>query len=277
MEYTLEELMPVVAKLSRKYTSGESTSVTYERANSLMEAALYCIGECEDEYALAGEHILSAEEAYGLGYQRIVERVKRTRESYNDMIVHFNAYGNENYHDTVTRALPGFFLYYDARFEPGENVITMDYPTLIPIRDVSGIRAIEKYVAYIRLEQKFMEVFPEEYVREILRRFHKSYEKLFCNICSILLRNILGCILIGMGTEPIAERETEYERLKQVVSRYSKEQLKAVLETMICRMVREKWGDDKELEEYLNADIADFVAELMTTARNDSLPKVIVL
>ena len=75
------------------------------------------------------------------------------------MIVHFCAYGNENYCDTVTKALPGFFLYYDARFEPQKNVITLDYPMLQPVGDASGIRAIEKYVAYIGLEQKFMGTF----------------------------------------------------------------------------------------------------------------------
>ena len=75
------------------------------------------------------------------------------------MIVHFCAYGNENYCDTVTKALPVFFLYYDARFEPQKNVITLDYPMLQPVGDASGIRAIEKYVAYIGLEQKFMGTF----------------------------------------------------------------------------------------------------------------------
>ena len=54
MEYELEELFPVVAELARKYTSGESTSITYERANHLMEAVLYCIHQCGSEYALAG-------------------------------------------------------------------------------------------------------------------------------------------------------------------------------------------------------------------------------
>lgn len=162
------------------------------------------------------------------------------------MIVHFCAYGNENYCDTVTKALPGFFLYYDARFEPQKNVITLDYPMLQPVGDASGIRAIEKYVAYIGLEQKFMGTFPEEYVSDILRKFHKSYEKLFCNVCSILLRHILGRMLAGTETGSL-----EYERLKEIVNRYSKEQLKA--------------------------DTADFAAELVTAAESDSLCNVVVL
>lgn len=43
--YEMEELLPLVAKLAAKYTSGESTSVTYEAAGQLMEAVCYCIRE----------------------------------------------------------------------------------------------------------------------------------------------------------------------------------------------------------------------------------------
>lgn len=275
MEYTLEQLIPVVAMLFRKFTSGESTSVTYERANSLLEAVLYCIGECESGNAPAVKNGISAEAAYHMGYEMVVERVKQTRVKYNDMIVHFDAYGNENYYDTVTKALPGFFLYYNVRFAPQENLITMDYPTLLPVEDKSGIRAIEKYVAYISLEQKFLGSFPTGYVKEVLRKFHKSYQKLFCNLCRILLRNMLGHMLIGMGTEQ-EEGETEYEMLKQVVSRYSGKQLETVLEAVLCRSVREKWKNDIELEEYLKADMADFATELVTAVENDSLKKVVV-
>ena len=40
MDYTMEELIPVVAGLAGKFTSKESTSITYERANQLMEAVI---------------------------------------------------------------------------------------------------------------------------------------------------------------------------------------------------------------------------------------------
>ena len=44
MDYTMEELLPVVGKLMEKYTSLSSTSVTYETAQQLMGAVLYCLG-----------------------------------------------------------------------------------------------------------------------------------------------------------------------------------------------------------------------------------------
>ena len=50
MNYSVEELMPVFEKLAEKYAGYESTSITYEKAEQLMEAVIYCI--CEGEQAV---------------------------------------------------------------------------------------------------------------------------------------------------------------------------------------------------------------------------------
>ena len=42
MDYEMEELVPIVGKLAEKYTANESTSITYEKAEQLMGAVLYC-------------------------------------------------------------------------------------------------------------------------------------------------------------------------------------------------------------------------------------------
>ena len=41
MDYKIEQLLPLAAELADRYTSKESTSVTYETAGALMEDA-YC-------------------------------------------------------------------------------------------------------------------------------------------------------------------------------------------------------------------------------------------
>ncbi len=45
VNYEMEELVPIVGKLAEKYTAFESTSVSYEKAEQLMGAVLYCIHE----------------------------------------------------------------------------------------------------------------------------------------------------------------------------------------------------------------------------------------
>ncbi len=195
MKYEMEELLPIVAALAEQYTSKESTSVSYEQANRLMEAVLYCIDQCSEVGQLASNRGLTAREAYEWGYEFVVQKVKRTQEIYNGMIIDFCAYGNDNYRKTVERAIPGFFQYYDAKFAPRETIITMDYPTICPIADETGINAVAKYVEYISCEQRFLEALPQEYVCDILFRFQTDYGKQFYNICQIIIRHILGICL----------------------------------------------------------------------------------
>lgn len=274
--YSLEDLLPIVAKLTRKYTSAESTSITYERANQLMEAVLYCIKECERGNILVGKDGIFASEAYQLGYKKVLEKVKRAKENYNEMVLNFCSYGNENYYDTVIKALPAFFRYYDICFAPQENIITMDYPTLRQIQYMSGIDAIDKYIQYICLEQKFMQAFPEKYVCDIFMRFQEDYKKQFYNLCSILLRHVLGCAMIRkkLGTET---HEEDYVKLEQIVCIYSKEQLKTVLGRLLEHMLFEKWEMTLEIEDYLKADISNFASDLIMAVENNCLKKIVVL
>ena len=94
--YEMEELVPIVAALSEKYTSKESTSVSYETARQLMEAVIYCIKECAPDQTLVSSQRLSAAEAYKYGYEALIEKVKRTQAAYNEMIVDFYGDGNQN-------------------------------------------------------------------------------------------------------------------------------------------------------------------------------------
>lgn len=60
MNYTMEELVPIVGKLAEKYTTYESTSIAHEKAGQLMEAVLYCIRELEqdgDNFAISTDRI----------------------------------------------------------------------------------------------------------------------------------------------------------------------------------------------------------------------------
>lgn len=63
-DYDMAELLPVAAWLTDKYTSRESSSVTYETAAVLMEAVCYCIQEC---FSGNPYGVTSPEKAWGPG------------------------------------------------------------------------------------------------------------------------------------------------------------------------------------------------------------------
>lgn len=78
MIYEMEELVPIVGKLAEKYTSLESSSITYERAEQLMGAVLYCIHELEayTDNALISNKILPAQKAYEMGRTYVKEKTE---------------------------------------------------------------------------------------------------------------------------------------------------------------------------------------------------------
>lgn len=187
--YSMEELIPIVGELAEKFTSKESSSITYERARQLMEAVIYCIAHLEEgNMSLMIKGMPSAKDAYAIGYDAVMRKVAETRQKYNKLMTVFDHYGNQNYRDTVKKALPGFFLYYDVRFAPTENIITMDYPIFGLDMTLEGIDMIAQYIDAILKEQCFLMQFPRNDVIEKLRSFHRGYEKEYFNLKEILTR-----------------------------------------------------------------------------------------
>lgn len=185
--YEVEDLIPIVGKLTEEFTAKESSSVTYERARQFMEAVIYCMAHLEtgnNSITTVGK--LPAIYAYQLGRDAVIEKVRKTQEKYNELMGFFDHYDNRNYRETVEKALPAFFLYYDVKFAPMENIITMDYPILGLDMTLEGIDMIAQYIDAIREEQRYLLQFPKNYVISLLRTFHPRYENEYFNIKEIV-------------------------------------------------------------------------------------------
>lgn len=188
MDYKMEELVPIVAGLAEKYTANESTSITYEKAEQLMGAVLYCIHKAEQDERntlISGEGV-PARQMYERGLLLAEEKVKMALELYNEMIPGFNSYGNRCLHDTFIKGMPEFFKWYDIRFDPQNTILTLDYPVRKDLSKYMGIDRIYEYILCIRKEQEYLSSFSDDYVREALRGYHSEYEELVENICEIV-------------------------------------------------------------------------------------------
>lgn len=286
--YEMEELLPLLAVLTRMFTSGESGSVSYERARHLMEGILYTLRIYEKEGSLVGGRKPDASEAWRIGQELLARMVQETQEKYRLVCEHFQAYGNRNLQDTFVMALPGFFRLYDRKFAPQETIITMDYPVLSYASGLTGILAIDQYLDAIAAEQNFLQRFPEEYVKGILMRFQKDYQSQFFNLGRIVLRHLLGCMLIEkrLGETSVEE---DYIALRELVEQNTEEELRQQLLFLIRSLDRKSEKAEERLEEkaepdtwkhtwtYLSCDVGDFVTELKMGAANGCLERIVVL
>ena len=191
MNYKMEELVPIVAMLAERYTAHESTSITYEKAEQLMGAVLYCIHEAQQCGENSFEPMVSTEsipagQMYETGIKLVEEKVKKALNLYNEMLPVFNSYGNRCLYDTFVKGLPEFFKWYDIRFNPQDAVVTLDYPVRKDISKYVGIDKIYEYIMCIREEQDFLHTFSDDYVRDVLCGYNNEYEDMIENICEIV-------------------------------------------------------------------------------------------
>lgn len=240
MNYEMEELIPIVAKLANRYNAGESTSMPYEKAEQLMEAVLYCIREgekCQRNGIVSGEGI-SAQQAYDAGLMRVEEKVKKALELYNELLPEFVYYGNRCLYDTFAKGIPEFFKWYDIYFEPQNAILTLDYPVLKDLSGYTGIDKIYEFIRCIGLEQKFLKRFSEENVIGILTQYDKHYKDMVDNLSEIVLASVFERILEQKSFTDSPLNEVDYLRT----------------------LLRESYGDCKELQEYLAHAIDNIVA-----------------
>ncbi len=75
---------------------------------------------------------------------------------------------------------------YSPWFSPQDTIITMDYPTMVPVKDKMGIDAIEEYIDKIAAEQVFLSRFPPGYVEGLLKAYTPDYRDHFFNLSEIV-------------------------------------------------------------------------------------------
>lgn len=273
MEYEIEELVPIVATLAEKYTSKESSSITYEKAQQLMEAVLYCICEAgqTEQYSLIKAGEISAQKMYEIGVFCVEEKVKEALKLYNEMISEFSSYGNECLYDTVIKGLPEFFKWYDFHYEPQNTILTLDYPILKDISEYTGIDKIFEYILCIRLEQKFLSRFSEAFVIKILSKYDGQYRQMIDNICEIVLMDLIAHIMLEKPLSELCFESEEYRCMRELLLRENLHELEKKLQNDIEVIVQKYYDNDKELLEYLSEAVSNITVRLKNAAVNGTI------
>ena len=257
ISYEAEDLVPIVAELAKRYTSGESSSITYEAAGQLMEAVLYCIREFEkgEAFSLTTGKKLSAGKCYERGLELVEKKVQDALKLYNRMMLYFSSYGNRCLQDTVGKGMPEFFKWYDYRLNPQDTLLTLDYPILMDLSADTGIDRIYGYLLCISLEQKFLRKFPRDFVREALAEYDSRYQWMIDNLCEVVLFKVIRYIVLDKNlTEPDFSPE-ELSRLQKIIREKSLEELREKLKEAVDDLVDDYFEEDENLKTYLYAAI----------------------
>lgn len=185
----MEELVPIAADLAKQLLGWESTSMTYEKAEQLMEGVLYCIWEAEEWEDSDAQitALMTARQAYETGLGCVERKVRMALKLYHELFREFDDYGNRCLGDTFFRGLPEFFRWYDMKFEPQNTILVLDYPVLRDLSSVTGVDRIYEFLHCLSLEQEFLREFPSGYVPQLLNEYAGGYRNRIENLCEIVL------------------------------------------------------------------------------------------
>ena len=253
MEYQMEELLAIVSELAQKYTGYESTSVTYEKAQSLMESVLYCLNEYNNfgtDSSVAAA--ISVKEQYHIGLSLLYQKVEKIRNILNEISYNFEDFGVKCLYDTVQKGIPQFLKWYDIKFCPQNTILTLDYPLLTDCSFLTGADAVYQYIQAVRIEQRFLRAFEKSYVIHILENYNAEYQNMIENICSIVLTNAIGPIA------PNKLREKSIPEIEQMIKQF------------IQTAVKQFYEDDADMVKYLCHEANNIAVRMKTAARFDN-------
>lgn len=284
MKYDVAKLLQIVAGLTEKYTGRASSSVTYETAQQLMEAVLYCIHEAEQRTAVCGSaeeggivltSELQVEQAYRQGYDLVVFKVQEAYALYQKITDVFESYGNYYYEKTIMNAIPEFFKRYDTLFCPQDSVIGMDYPVLAAMESLQGIDAVYPYLQCVLTEQRFLHKMSRDFVRNALQEYSRAYRGDVINVPYIILRRLQVYMMLGKPAWEYKMTQGDFEKAERLMDLESEENLTGRLGLQLENLLRECYQEDEDMTGYFRLCLPDMAAELKNAARNHSLRNLI--
>lgn len=277
MDYQMEELLPIVSELAQKYAGYESTSITYEKAQSLMEAVLFCLSEYNSSAkdSLVQKDI-SVKEQYNIGAKLLSEKVENIRKIFNEISFQFEDFGVKCLYDTVQKGIPQFLKWYDIKFCPQNTILTLDYPLLIDCSSLTGADAVYKYIWAIQTEQIFLGKFDRNYVMLVLEKYNSEYRDMIENICSIVLTNIIGHIAIKKPFNDIDFLYGEYLQLSKIFAGKSIPDIENVVKDLIKKIVSQFYENDMDMLEYLCYETNNISVRIYTANQHEQLSKIFV-
>lgn len=277
-EYTMEELLPLIEKLTFQFTSGDSSSVTYETARMLMEAILYCIEEYEKESSSFGVRTENRQEAafvYKLGSEAVREKVYKAKALYEDILKSFKDYSLRTLKETVLDGMPAFFINYDPKFKPQDHLLTLDYPTLGGISKLTGIDAIYQYLYNIRLENDFLKVFNTVNIERLLERIMPDYKDTYYdNICEAVLLTVIGCYAADKSAGGLNLVETDIEAIEQYFYGDDLITAEGKIKHILRLLFQQVFSGNEEMELYFIQGSKDYAVRIMNGIQNNSLSGV---
>jgi len=258
------QLLQMLSGHVERYTRGESSSVTVEKAQMLTQSILYGLGVrlkslSDNREALSAITGRPLSELYEEGMSIIREMIGSAEALLEKARAGRIVTDLEAYNETVDEALPGFFQAYDSDFQAHETAASIDYPLGFDRMDLSGIEYIHIYLQKLNWENHLCSHYSERDLRRLLNGYDRHYSALLVNVFQLVLTNALGSLLAGGSALCLMITGNDRSILQQRLACRCREELSDLMERALEQLFLELGVDEPSFRQYVR-DCTDGLA-----------------
>ena len=199
-------LLALLRQETRRYTSGESSSVPWETAQSLLASLLYTLRLNGEDPGERGRQLAESDLAEELrrGQTRLRRKMDYARRLWR-RLAGSGAAGDSRALGETLLGIGEFWRRYDWRFAAHEVPCDIDYPLALPVsEELQGVDYLTEWLSRLETELRFRDAFPREAREAAWERFHPERYDLPLNLYEPLAADALCLFALGGNVRSLA-------------------------------------------------------------------------
>ncbi|MDT8716824.1 hypothetical protein IAI10_09150 [Clostridium sp. 19966] len=280
------ELMELLKEHIMDYTNGESSSVTVETTESLMNSILYGL----DFYLLRiNDHQQALEELKEKNMKSMYENalimlqdyVRDTKQLYLRTKRDRLKVEVEAYNSTIDEGIEIFFQKYNIVFSAHNAMASIDYPLVFDDMRVRGISYMGNYLENLNIETKFCKLFSEETINKLLEGFGRlcrlNHRIELINIFEVLLNNSIFSGMCGKNADELFISYEEFYQLNKRIINIDVFSVNLLVDKAVEKIIIDMKIEDKKLIDYITSYKELFKKRISNALKNNCLNSLVVI
>ena len=267
------ELLKLLEQQTKKYTSGDSSSIPVELGQELLDSLLFCIGvglqgrdylgEIDWSLLLIGDLASVVEK----GRSFIKCCMKYGEKMWKKICISLPAVENRSMKDTL-KSIGTFWKKYDAYFFAHEIPCDIDYQLSIPVSEKKkGVLYVIAYLERLAIENYFLSLFDRDVMIPVLNRYCPDYEGLLINLYEPIATNAIGRTLLERDYETLTLTPEEQKEIGCIFEHLSEKAIESKMDES-AQVTLEKIGCQIQGEKQLLAQYAKNLAVRIERVRD---------
>lgn len=278
-------LMLVLQNLIKRYTKGESSSVTTETAESILTSMLYAIDAYfislgTPEKAMSDLRTIDIQSCYEEGVEIVRTCFEESKQLYNNIKKNKLNVPVDAYNITIDESLPIFMRKYGIIFDAHNTMASIDYPLAIDDMRLQGVFYIKQYLERLHMETNFCQLFSHEDLLYTLENFGRmcrfDYRIELFNIYELMLNNAIFSALSGGEANQVKISSYQFEQLERAFTQVNPDQIDVMVREAIGSLLNDLNINDPHLRDYMDLYRDQLVQRIKNAANTRSLQALII-